>query len=471
MLGLAKHFLKQSLRRILDAGGGRIAKQLPPAHWGLAADPQRGLRLGGVALHELLQRHGSPLLVVDVEALRRNARRFTGTTPGAGIEAFYSYKTNPVSFVLSTLHQQGIGAEVISAYELWLALRLGVPAERIVYNGPVKSPASVREAIERGVGLITANHAEELAGLARVAAQLGRRPRTGIRVSMSQGWSGQFGVPVGEQAVQAFAQARSLGSLDVRALHAHRGGMIRSEAELVSFVGEVLAFSDTLVQRLGLELEILDFGGSLATPSVDHVAPLDYRMNRSLLRDLPAPDVGAALGIERYVTLLSRMVEEHFARAGRARPRIFVEPGRALTGDTQFLLASVHALKRGADRTYAILDAGINIAEPVRSEYHQLFVANRINEPARQVYTVVGPICTPADTLYPAIHLPELAVGDSLCIMDAGAYFVPFATSFSYPQPAMVAIDADQELLVRRAERFDDMAVRDVLAAAPHAGQ
>lgn len=422
--------------------------------------------LGGVALHELLQRHGSPLLVLDVAALRRNARWFVAGAPASGIEAFYSYKTNPVSFALSTLHQQGVGAEVISAYELWLALRLGVPAERIVYNGPVKSPASVREAIERGIGLITANHTEEVAQLASVAREVGRRPRTGIRVSTTQGWSGQFGVPIGEAAVQAFAHALSLGSLDVCALHAHRGGMIRSEAEFSAFVGEVLAFTDTLVQRLGLDLQILDFGGSLATPSVDHVAPLDYRLNRTLLRDLPAPDVGAALGIERYVALLSRMVSEHYARAGRPRPRIFVEPGRSLTGDTQFLLASVHALKRAADRTYAILDAGINIAEPVRSEYHQLFAVNRINEPARQVYTVVGPICTPADTLYPAVRLPELAPGDSLCIMDAGAYFVPFATSFSYPQPAMVAIDADQELLVRRVERFEDMAVRDVVPAS-----
>src|SRR6185369_6107706 len=166
----------------------------PPAYWGLSVDRQRGLSLGRVALHELLQRHGSPLLVLDVPALKRNARRFLGDGASVGIEVFYSYKTNPVPFCLSTLHSEGVGAEVISAYELWLALRLGVPAERIVYNGPVKSEESVRLAIERGVGLITANHAEELAVLARVAAEVGRRPRTGIRVSLTQGWSGQFGV-------------------------------------------------------------------------------------------------------------------------------------------------------------------------------------------------------------------------------------------------------------------------------------
>jgi diaminopimelate decarboxylase len=61
------------------------------------------------------------------------------------------------------------------------------------------------------------------------------------------------------------------------------------------------------------------------------------------------------------------------------------------------------------------------------------------------------------------VRLPELAVGDSLCIMDAGAYFVPFATSFSYPQPAIVAIDGDRAFLVRQAERFEGMAARDVL--------
>jgi diaminopimelate decarboxylase len=132
-----------------------------------------------------------------------------------------------------------------------------------------------------------------------------------------------------------------------------------------------------------------------------------------------------------------------------------------MTGNAQLLLATVHSLKQGGDRLYAILDAGINVAEPVRSEYHQVFAANRIGEPCDHVYTVVGPICTPGDTLYPAVRLPELRPGDAVCIMDAGAYFVPFATSFSFPQPAIVAIDAGHDTQVRRAERFEDLIDRD----------
>ena len=95
-----------------------------------------------------MKKWGSPLFVVDLGALKRNARRFCNKSAGSPpVSAFYSYKTNPVSFVLSTLHGEGLGAEVISEYEFWLARRIGVPVDRIIYNGPVKSEASVREAI------------------------------------------------------------------------------------------------------------------------------------------------------------------------------------------------------------------------------------------------------------------------------------------------------------------------------------
>ena len=80
---------------------------------------------------------------------------------------FSSYKTNPVPGVLARLHGHGVGAEVISPYELWLAMRLGVPGERIIYNGPAKSPASIRAAIRHGALLVNANSVSEARLIAR----------------------------------------------------------------------------------------------------------------------------------------------------------------------------------------------------------------------------------------------------------------------------------------------------------------
>ncbi|WP_164014766.1 pyridoxal-dependent decarboxylase [Pyxidicoccus trucidator] len=470
LLGTAKRQVKETLRPVLQKALAPARTSVPASHWGLEHRPGQGLCLEGVPLKDLAARYGSPLHVVHLAALRRNAKRFLAAPPGraGGCEVYYSYKTNPVPGVLSFLHGLGVGAEVISAYEMWLALKLGVAPERIVYNGPVKSEASVREAISRGIGLLAANHTEELAVFTRLAAEVGRRPRVAVRVTTDAGWTGQFGTPIaGGAALRAYQQARASKHLDVVGLHAHRGETIRTEGDLTGFVEAVLAFTDTLHQELGLDLEVLDLGGSLCTPTVEHIAERDWRLNLTFFRDVPAPDPAASLSIERYVPLVVELVESHYARRGRQRPRIFLEPGRAMTGDTQLLLARVHALKAGEDRTWAVLDAGINHAECVRNEYHQLFHVDRPDAEASRVYTVVGPICTPGDTLYHAKRLPELSVGDTLAIMDAGAYFVPFATSFSYPQPAILALDGGQERLLRRAETFEDLVTFDAPPVEP----
>jgi diaminopimelate decarboxylase len=466
----SKGWLKQGLRAAFRASAPD-AHGIAPEHWGLARAADGALQLGNVTLAALCERHGSPLHVVSGPRLRENARRFQNANPvpGAESEVFFSYKTNPIPGVLRELHDAGIGAEVISHYELWLALKLGVPPSKIVYNGPAKSEASIRQAIELGIELLNINHHEEIAVVARIAAELGKKPRVGVRATLG-GWAGQFGTPVaGGRALGVFEAALGTGCLDVVGLHVHRGGMIDSESELCSFVDELLAFADELRTRLGLRLEILDVGGSLASRSVRSLSARELRLNRTFFRELAPPDPSRGLGIEAYSRLLRERVARHYRQSGQPTPRVFCEPGRSLSSDAQLLLTRVLSIKTEGERSFAILDAGINLAESCRSEYHQVLVASAASAKPSRIYTLVGPICTPGDTLRWAVSLPELAVGDTLAIMDAGAYFVPFATSFSFPQPAIVMLDDDGGVRpLRRAETFDDLVSHDLLSnAAP----
>lgn len=436
-----------------------------PERWSLTDVLGRGLTLEGIALHDLLTEWGSPLHVVHAAKLRENAKRFLGVPEGCegGCEVFYSYKTNPVVGVLRELHRLGLGAEVISPHELWLAERLGVPAKRTIFNGPGKSDESIRIGIERGIEIINCNHREEIARVAGIARAIGKRARVGIRVTTDAGWSAQFGVPMkGGEALSAFAEARSTEGLDVVGVHAHRGGMMHSEGDIRGFVEAILSFTDRLLKELSLHVEILNFGGSLGTPTVRGLTALDRRMNQTLQRDVSLPDADGALSIERYLEILVGSVERHYRNAGHARPRLFVEPGRAVTGNSQLLLASVLTTKSAGGGIFLVLDAGVNLAETARNEYHQLLPVNRFSEPRDRVHTVVGPICSPMDTLYPAVRLPALAPGDSVAIMDAGAYFVPFSTSFSFPRPAIVSVDGGKVSLLRRRETFDDLQLCDV---------
>jgi diaminopimelate decarboxylase len=401
------------------------------------------LLLDGLRLDALLERLGSPLHVVHAAQLARNASELLRVPNGssAGCEIFYSYKTNPVPGVLRFLHRRGIGAEVISPYELWLALKVGVPPARIVFNGPAKSDQALTLAVEKGV-LINLNHREEIAAAAQAAARLGRRARVGLRVVPSRGWAGQLGLRIrGGEALRGFEEALGHESLRVEALHAHLGPPISSTAGLRGYVRELLDFCDELHGRLGLEPALLDLGGGLAIPTVT-----SRRGKRS------------TLGLRDYVRIVVEHVEEHFRAAGRRRPRIALEPGRALTGNTQLLLTRVVRLKATSRRhAYAMLDAGTNLAAALRFETHRVLPVNgRADRPPR-CYTLAGPLCSPSDVLFRSVRLPELRPGDALAVMDAGAYFVPYQTNFSFPRLAIVMVEKGRARLLRRAERFDDL--------------
>ena len=439
---------------------GRV--DLPLSTWGLSVGPSMTLWSDGLDLADVAQREGTPLHVVRGDRLDANARAAVGHD---GADVFYSYKTNCVPAVLSRLHGHGIGAEVISPYELWLATRLGVPGERILYNGPAKSPESIRSAIHHGALLVNANSVSEAALIARVAAEERRVVNLGIRLALVGTWSGQFGISDLAAAASVVRAALDDPWVNLRGLHVHRGMTIRDEATMASYVGAVLTRAGELRDVTGWYPEILDLGGSLACPSSATLSNRQFRLNRALGTDLLPPDPSDCLRIADAAKLAAVLSDAGAVAAGVAPPRVVLEPGRAMTGDTQFLLATVVDVKADGALAHAVLDAGINVGEPVTSEYHQLLSVTDPLAAATVPYRLVGPICTPADVLYQHWRLPSLAPGHVLAIMDSGAYFVSFATTFSFPKPAIVVQDGPSLVTARSRESFENIVHLDVMPA------
>jgi diaminopimelate decarboxylase len=464
------------LRRIAKTSLGPLVARrrprrvdLPVDTWGLSIGSNGTLWSGKVDLAALARREGTPLHVARADLLDRNASAAlapTRASPPAGADIFYSYKTNPVPGVLRRLHAGGVGAEVISAYELWLAGRLGVPPRRVIYNGPAKSTESLRTAISDGVFLVNANSASEVTLIARLAADERRTVNLGIRVALPGMWGGQFGIASGSEQLAAAVQF-ALGEpfVELRALHFHRGLTIRDRDTLSTYVDGIVGLCDSLRGATGWHPAILDIGGSLALPTVAPIPVRQFRLNRAVGSDLLAPDVTDCVSVADASRLAVSAIGTHFTGTGLDRPAVILEPGRALTGDTQFLLTSVVDVKDDGGLAHAVLDAGINVAEPVRSEYHQIFSVSAPSAPPTTPYRLVGPICTPADVLYNNWRLPALAPGHVLAVMDSGAYFVPFSTSFSFPKPAIVMQDGDRITTLRQRETFADLVVQDELTA------
>lgn len=462
---VARRALRKAAQKLAPVG------ELKPETWRLERDPQGRLTLDGVVIAELTERIGSPVHVVDAVRLRENAARFTHCPSAHGqTQIFYSYKTNPVPGVLAALHAAGVGAECSSAFELWLARTLGVPAARTLFNCPVKPDEALRDAIDREVELIVVNTRYELPEIARIAKALGKRPRIAIRVAVPQTETSNFGERIDDgTALQAFNEAMQRPELDVVGVHAHFNGAIETASELQAFVGAILDFCSTLRARLRLDLKVIDLGGNLVCPTVKQLSPVAARVQMALGREAPPRAAGeGVLAIDEYIATATSMIEAHCKREGVAMPRVFLEPGRSMTSNAQLLLLKVVQVRKPDETGIAtvMLDGGINVADPLRIERHQIFAATVRPGADVRHYRLIGPTSTAADIVAPSVMLPRLEPGDVLAVMDSGAYFIPFSTTFSYPRPGVVMLDRGTTTLLRRAETFEDLVALDRLEAA-----
>lgn len=438
----------------------RLPAMLDPQLWDLRVDTAGRLWWDGCCLADLAAEYGTPLHVVSHSRLAANWRHFHDAFASRypRVAVAYSYKTNPLPGVLQALHACGADAEVISHFELWLALQLSVPASRIVFNGPAKTPEALQLALRHGIKLIHVDGEAEIAWLAAHAPGHGRRQAVGLRVISSVGWSGQFGFRLADgSALAAFRRLRDCAHLDPCALHLHLGTDIHDVELYFAAAREVFAFARQLRAELGVTIRHVDLGGGFGVPTV---RPLSSLEQRYLDQGLPVrpPQPADLPRIDDYAEGIVKIAGEHLALAGGEPPELIFEPGRALTSSAQCLLLSVLSSKigRGGAR-YAIADGGRNLCLPLAYEYHELFAATRMREAADTRHIVCGPLCHPSDVVVAQRMLPRLAAGDLLAVMDSGAYFIPNQMNFSNPRPAVAMLANGAARLIRRRESFEDL--------------
>jgi diaminopimelate decarboxylase len=442
--------------RRLDRNRRRLQKQsattfgrLSERYWDCAVGNDGALTIGGIDVRELARDHGTPLHVVNFARLARDHDAFLAAFRRyhANTVLGTSYKTNPVPGVLRELHRLGTLAEVISEFELWLALELGMPGERIIFNGPGKPRSAVELAVDRRVHVINADSIEELELIEKVCAARGVRQRVGLRVTSSVGWQSQFGMNIATgQADDAATLVKSLPHLELVGLHLHLGNGIASAGVYVDGIAEVIDFATRLEQRLGVTFEFLDLGGGFGVSTVRKLDEWDLRAESlGFASSRPVPE--DATDADGFAAAI-------FSRAGRMLER--------LKGQSQVLLLSVIRAKTlGGGERALILDGGRNITMPLGWEYHEILPATKMATPEMEKQSLYGPLCHPGDVVGLHRSLPLLTAGDVVAIMDAGAYFVPNQTNFSNPRPAIVGVRGGVASVLRKRERFEDIVRND----------
>jgi diaminopimelate decarboxylase len=429
---------------------------LTPDIWPRTARRQDGaITLGGLDVRDLAARFGTPLFACDEADFRARCRDFRAAF-GAGDAVCYAAKAFCCREVLRWAALEGLGVDVCTDGELETALSAGLPGEVITMHGNNKTVAELARALDAGVGRIAVDSYEEIARLAYLAERSGARPRVLVRVTTGVDAGAhpfiatahedqKFGFPLASgAAAEAVRRVLRCPDLELAGLHSHIGSQITDPGQFEVAARLMIGLAAAIRDEHGVQIDELDLGGGFGIAYTAGERPAD-----------PAA----------IAEILARTVEAACREAGLRRPRLIVEPGRAIAGPGTVTLYEVGTVKDmpfdGGVRTYVSVDGGMsdNIRTALYDARYTCVLASRESAAAPMLSRVVGRHCESGDIVVRHAWLPaDLAPGDLLAVAATGAYCRSAASNYNHvPRPAVAAVrDGAARVLVRR-ETIEDL--------------
>lgn len=390
------------------------------------------------------ERHGSPLYLLEEEALRARAREFTSAFGQvlSNFQAFFALKSNNHPLVAATLVQAGLGLDASSGLELSAALDTG--CGYIVFSGPGKTEAELGlAAAHPGRVTVLMDSFGELERLQRVAAVQGRSLSAGVRLTSDEnGLWRKFGIPL--EALGEFCRAAARGPVRLRGLQFHTSWNMdpRAQTAFLARLGRALAGLSPQ-QRGGFQF--LDIGGGY-WPARGEWLQLagtpQGRLRLALGEGAAAPlrhFQGRAAPISHFAQQIAAALQRHIFPLLECA--VFAEPGRWLCNDAMHILLSV-VDKKAVD--LVITDGGTNLLgwERFASDYAPVLNLSR-PAPQERPCLVLGSLCTPHDVWGYSYFGQEIQPGDLLLIPHQGAYTYSLRQNFIKPMASVVPLEAE----------------------------
>ena len=411
------------------------------------------LCVGDISIEELANKFGTPLFVYHRETITKTIRDLQSRLPDR-FQLYYSIKANPNATILRTVLAEGCGLEIASQGELHQAIAAGCEPNQIVFAGPGKTESELKLALNAEIGEIHVESIEE----ARWINQLARKKKSVESISLrvnpvdTAGGAMQMGgkaSPFGideETLESVVAEIQQQENTKITGVHLYMGTQILDAEILLAQYHRGISIANAVAQQINSPLTTINFGGGLGTPYFTHETELNLdAFRRGLI------EIDEVMASSQWL----------------ANTKAVIEPGRFLVNEAGIYVSRVTRVKRSRGKTYAVIDGGMhhhlaasgNLGQTIKRNY-PLAVVNKIDEaPAEDVVEVVGPLCTPLDTLGRSISLPPIEAGDLVGVFQSGAYARAASPLgfLSHPTPAEVMVSENDAHLIRRRGLPEDL--------------
>ena len=389
------------------------------------------LQVGGLPVADLAKRVGrTPFYAYDRRLLDERVAQLRRLIPSR-VKLHYAIKANPLPAVVAHMARLVDGLDVASAGELRTALNAGADPQEVSFAGPGKLESELMEAVDARI-LVNIESPREVALLSEIHVRTGIQPRVAVRVNPDfelrssgmrmGGGPKQFGVDA--EVVPDLLREIGRRQLGFEGFHIFCGSQNLSATAICEAQRNTVDLAIRLAEDAPAPVRVLNIGGGFGIPYFPGEESLD-----------PTP-------IATNLQALDDKVAKVLPHA-----HLVVELGRYLVGEAGIYVCSVIDRKVSRGQVFLVTDGGLhqhlaasgNFGQVLRKNY-PVVIGNKVAGGAREIASVVGPLCTPLDLLADRVELTRAEPGDLVVVLQSGAYGATASPQAFLSHPAVIEV-------------------------------
>jgi|TARA_B110000881_G_C18587569_1_gene525806 diaminopimelate decarboxylase len=388
-----------------------------------------------LSIFNLAKKNKTPFYLYSSLQIKENYLSFANSFKSVKPLICFAAKANTNLTVLKILGKLGSGADVVSGGELLKAIKAGIEPKKIVFSGVGKTEEELRLAISKKILLINVESESEAKLINRIGKRANKKISIGFRLNpnvdakthkkISTGRAeNKFGLSI-ENFTLFYKNIKKFKHLRIDALSVHIGSQILSDNPYKKTLNILLK----VIRTLNIKLKYVDLGGGFG---------ISYRKKEK------------TLDLKDYAKHVSNFKK-------KLNCSIIFEPGRSLVGNTGILVSKVQYIKKGQNKDFVILDAGMNdfMRPALYDATHDIFPINKNNKKSKRTIEFVGPICESTCKFTKYKKYQKIRENDFVVIANAGAYGASLSSNYNTkPLIAEILVDKNKFIIIKKKQNL-----------------
>ena len=391
-----------------------------------------------ISFQKIASKFGTPFYSYSYSKLKENINNFKKNFRSFSPLICFAVKSNTNINLIREIKKFGLGADVVSMWELMMALKAGISPNKIVFSGVGKTSKEISFAIDKKILLINAESLSEVKEINRVAKSKNKKIRIGVRLNPNTDAKTLRQISTGKKEnkfcvnkntfCEIINYCKNSKNINLKCLSVHIGSQIldhKPYEKMLKAVSQILRKTDH-------KFEYVDLGGGMGITYHEKSKKLNYK---------------------KYNSSILRFLQTH-------KVKIIFEPGRSIIGDTGTLVTKIIYIKDSEKKKFIILDAAMNdlMRPALYGAFHRTLPVKKSNKKSKKPYEFVGPICESTDKFITLKKFQQLKEKDLIAICDVGAYGMSLSSNYNLrPKPVELLIHGSKIKVIKKRQKHKDL--------------